>query len=176
VLTGQHVVALDFVPRAPAAAFDPAADPPTLPTVASTGDVQQQVADIVKRLERVKFDEIGAQLQTLLTSARKSSDTLQQTLASANATIERLTPEAQQALVEVRKALVSAQSALASLDRNVAQPDAPLQRNANQTLVELQRAARALRVLGEYLQQHPEALLRGKTPDAEPTRTTEPAR
>jgi paraquat-inducible protein B len=175
VLTGQHVVALDFVPRAGPGAFDPAASPPTLPTVESTGDVQQQVADIVKRLERVKFDEIGAQLQELLTSARRSSDTLQQTLANANTMIDRLTPEAQQALAEVRKALVSAQSALASLDRNVAQPDAPLQRNANQTLVELQRAARALRVLGEYLQQHPESLLRGKKVDADPTRT-EPAR
>jgi paraquat-inducible protein B len=177
LLTGQQVVALDFAPRAPRVAVDVAERPLALPTLPDGGgEVQQQVADIVKRLDRVKFDEIGAELQALLQSARRSSDSLQQTLANANATIDRLTPEAQQALVEVRKALASAESALTSLDRNVAQPDAPLQRNANQTLVELQRAARALRVLGEYLQLHPESLLRGKKADADPARTPEPAR
>ena len=48
------------------------------------------------------------------------------------------------------------------LDRNVMQGDAPLQRNFNQALAEMQRAAQALRVLSDYLQLHPESLLRGK--------------
>ena len=47
----------------------------------------------------------------------------------------------------------------------MARPDAPLQQGAAQTLAELQRAAQALRVLADYLQQHPESLLRGKRAD-----------
>ena len=45
-------------------------------------------------------------------------------------------------------------------------PNAPVQRNLEDTLLELQRTSRALRVLSDYLQQHPEALLRGKPADA----------
>ena len=65
----------------------------------------------------------------------------------------------------MRQTLAAAQAALAGIERNIARPDAPLQRNANQALVELQRSAQALRVLGDYLQRHPEALLRGTPAD-----------
>lgn len=178
LLTGQLYVALDFVPQAPKATVaDADGRPLTLPTApGGLQDMQQQIAEIVKKLGQVKFDEIGADLQALLKSARGSSDTLQKTLANANATIDRLTPEAQAALAQVRQTLKSAQSTLDNLDRNVARGDAPLQRNAAQTLTELQRAARALRVLSDYLQQHPESLLRGKPPDPDPGRPAEPAR
>jgi len=40
-----------------------------------------------------------------------------------------------------------------------------VQRNIEDTLAELQRTSRALRVLADYLQQHPESLLRGKPAD-----------
>ena len=178
LLTGQLYVALDFVPQAPKAAVsDGDGRPLTLPTApGGLQDVQQEIAEIVKRLGKVKFDEIGTDLQALLKSARGSSDTLQKTLANANAMIDRLTPEAQAALAQVRRTLQSAQATLDNLDRNVARGDAPLQRNAAQTLTELQRAARALRVLSDYLQQHPESLLRGKPPDPDPGRSAEPAR
>jgi paraquat-inducible protein B len=106
----------------------------------------------------VRFDEIGAGLQ--------------QTLHSANAAIQQLTPEAQRALADVQRTLQqaertlgTAQQSLQNFDRNVTADDAPLQRNAQQTMDELQRAARALRVLADYLQRHPESLLRGKPGD-----------
>lgn len=67
----------------------------------------------------------------------------------------------------------SLQVTLDGVDRNISQPDAPLQRDASRTLGELQRAARALRVLGDYLQQHPETLLRGKPADADLGPTSE---
>jgi paraquat-inducible protein B len=40
-----------------------------------------------------------------------------------------------------------------------------MQRNLEGTLAEFQRAAQSLRVLSDYLQRHPEALLRGKPAD-----------
>ncbi len=65
-----------------------------------------------------------------------------------------------------RRTLSSAQKSLENLDRNVTDPNAPVQRNLEETLLELQRTSRALRVLSDYLQQHPESLLRGKPADA----------
>jgi paraquat-inducible protein B len=61
--------------------------------------------------------------------------------------------------------LGNADRSLQQLDRNLTGDDANLQRNANQTLDELQRTARALRALADYLQRHPESLLRGKPAD-----------
>ncbi|MBL8540661.1 MAG: hypothetical protein JNK68_09855 [Betaproteobacteria bacterium] len=40
--------------------------------------------------------------------------------------------------------------------------DAPVQQELRDMLQELTRAARSLRVLTDYLEQHPEALIRGK--------------
>jgi len=162
LLTGQLYVALDFVARAKKAEFDTTAAVPTLPSVPGTlADVQPQLAEIVASIGKVRFGEIGASLQATLANANTASATLTETLASARQAIERLSPEAQQALGDVRETLASAQSTLEGLEQNLAQPDAPLQRNANEALEELRRAARSLRVLTDYLQQHPESLLRG---------------
>ncbi|MES2100630.1 MAG: MlaD family protein [Pseudomonadota bacterium] len=177
LLTGQLYVALDFIPKAPTATLDARADPPTIPTVrGALSDLQPQLADIVARLSKVKFDEIGSDLQVTLRNASAASDGLQETLASATEAIRRLTPEAQGALAEVQKTLASTQATLANLDRNVTHGDAPLQRNLTQALAEMQRAAQALRVLSDYLQLHPESLLRGKPADADPSKPAEGGR
>jgi paraquat-inducible protein B len=54
---------------------------------------------------------------------------------------------------------------LASADRVLASDSPPLA-DAREAMREIARAARAFRLLGEYLEQHPEALIRGKTEDA----------
>jgi paraquat-inducible protein B len=99
----------------------------------------------------VPFDEIGRDLQS--------------TLGQARTAIARLTPEAQKALAEVQRTLGSVQESLNRIDRNLIDESAPLQRNVEQTMIELQRAAQSLRVLGDYLQRHPESILRGKAAD-----------
>lgn len=159
LLTGQLYVALDFAPKGdhPTPKItDGALDLPTIPGTLS--EVQPQIADIVARLSKVPFDEIGRGLTTTLGSVNE-------TLASATKAIGQLTPQAQQSLAEVQRTLQSAQRSLEGLDRNLVDPNAPVQRGLDDTLRELQRAARSLRVLADYLQLHPESLLRGKPAD-----------
>jgi len=171
LLTGQLYVALDFAsgsPRAGASASaarsagaaraagsagasaDGAVRMPTAPGTLS--ELQPQIAEIVQKMSKIPFDEIGRDLRSTLSGASKA--------------IGQLTPDAQKALAEVSRTLARAQTSLDNLDRNVTDPNAPVQRNLEDTLVELQRASRALRVLSDYLQQHPESLLRGKPADA----------
>ena len=152
LLTGQLYVAFDFIGKEPArAALNDGTL--TVPTARGTlSEIQPQIAEIVEKVSKIPFDEIGKDLRS--------------TLASANAAIGRLTPEAQTALSEVQKTLTRAQASLDNLDRNVTDPGAPVQQNLQDTLLELQRTARALRVLADYLQQHPESILRGKPADA----------
>ena len=152
LLTGQLFVALDFLPGPPATATVAADGTVRLPTSPGTlSELQPQIAEIVHKISKIPFDDIGRDLRT--------------TLSSASNAINRLTPEAQQALADVQRTLARAQSSLDSLDRNVIDANAPVQRNLEETLQELQRTSRALRVLSDYLQQHPESLLRGKPAD-----------
>ena len=177
LLTGQLYIALDFIAKASKATLDARAEPPTIPTVHGTlSDLQPQLAEIVARLGKVRFDEIGSSLQDTLRSAGAAGNGLQETLNSANTAIRQLTPEARNSLADVQKTLASVQGTLSNMDRNVVQDDSMLQRNFNQTLVEMQRAAQALRVLSDYLQRHPESLLRGKPADADPTKPSEGGR
>jgi len=153
LLTGQLYVALDFIPGPPRTASigdDGAVRMPTAPGTLS--ELQPQIAEIVQKVSKIPFDDIGRDLRT--------------TLRSANAAISQLTPDAQKALADVGRTLNSAQKMLDNLDRNVTDPSSPVQRNLEDTLQELQRTARALRLLSDYLQQHPESLLRGKPADA----------
>jgi paraquat-inducible protein B len=154
LLTGQLYVALDFIPGGPprhgSLTPEGMVRMPTAPGTLS--ELQPQIAEIVQKVSKIPFDEIGRDLRT--------------TLSRASAAIGQLTPDAQKALAEVQRTLARAQASLENLDRNVTDPNAPVQRNLEDTLLELQRTSRALRVLSDYLQQHPEALLRGKPADA----------
>ncbi|TPG10587.1 MCE family protein [Rhodanobacter glycinis] len=151
LLTGQLYVALDFVPHAPKVAFDPTAKPLTIPTVAGSFDkLQEQLAEIVDKINKIPFDSIGRNLD--------------QTLAGLSATLKQVNGETLPAfkgtLQDVQKTMGTANDALSG--------DSPLQQNLGATLEQVQRMARSLRVLTDYLGGHPEALIRGRRPDAKP--------
>lgn len=152
LLTGSMYIALEFMPRTAAASLDTSTELPAIPTVPGTlSDVQPQLAEIVAKINKVPFDDIGRNLHDTLTQARQA--------------IAQLKPEAQASLAEVRRTLQAVQETLAHADRQLLDPSAPIQRNAEQTLQDLQRASQSLRTLTDYLQRHPESLLRGKPDD-----------
>jgi paraquat-inducible protein B len=69
------------------------------------------------------------------------------------------------AIAELDRTLVSARGTLDSANKLI-QPDSVLDTELATTLQEVSRAARSLRVLADYLERHPEALIRGKTGEA----------
>jgi len=121
-------------------------------------------------MSKVPFEQIGNNLASTLGQANAAIAQLtpeaRKALSEASAAIAQLTPEAQKTLAEVERTLNRAQASLDSLDRNLTSPNAPLQRNVEETMEELHRAAQSLRILSDYLQLHPESLLRGKPGDA----------
>jgi paraquat-inducible protein B len=152
VLTGQLYITLDFMKQPPPAQYDPQADPMQLPTApGSLEQLQEQLQSIVHKLDEIPFGEIGKNLNGTLKSANSLLQELDHDLA----------PQA-------KDTLRAAQQALQSLDQSVASPDAPLQQDAHRTLEELSRTAASFRALADYLDQHPEALIRGKSSTGEP--------
>jgi paraquat-inducible protein B len=156
LVTNQLYIALDFFPQAPKAKVDWTRTPPELPTLAgSLQELTVTIGNIAKKLEKVPFDQIG--------------NNLNDTLRSANALLDQLdretVPELKGTLQEARKALNEVGKAAGSVQQ-MAAPDAPLQQNLGGTLEEVSRAAASFRALADYLERHPEALLRGKKKDA----------
>lgn len=151
LLTGQLYVALDFMPNAPKVAFDVAARPIVIPTVNGSFDqLQEQVANIVNKIDKIPLDSIGHNLDMSLAELNK-------TLQQVNG---HVLPEATQTLHQAQQTFSAAQGALAD--------DGSLQQNLGMTLQEVQRTARSLRILTDLLGRHPESLLRGLPSDPPP--------
>ena len=90
------------------------------------------------------MEQIGANLNSVLVELRTLSHSINVELVPSLAAT-----------------LGSAERALASADSLIA-PDAEASRELRRLLLELADAAQAIRLLAEQLEQHPEALIRGK--------------
>ena len=152
LLTGQLYVAVDFFPHAPKAQIDWERNPPALPTIPSAlQEIQESLVSIVQKIDKMPLDQIGIDL-------RQSIGTLTRTLNSADKLVKgfdaEITPAAKATLENARKTFQKADRALAA--------DSPLMYETQELLRELNKTAESLRELTDYLERHPEALIRGK--------------
>jgi len=75
--------------------------------------------------------------------------------------IDRIGTNMDKTLEGLQLTVAQTQKTLAALEKTVS-TDSPLQQELQQTLEELSGAARSLRLLADYLERNPEAILRGK--------------
>jgi paraquat-inducible protein B len=161
LITGQMFVAFDFFPSAPKVKIDWSRDVPELPVVPSTvSDIEAKVTGIIAKLDKLPYEAIGADLT-------KALATLSQTLEDASKAVNRIdadvTPGLKSTLEGLRGTISAVDRTLSSADATLVGKDAPAQQDLRDALQEIARAARSLRVLTDFLERHPEALLRGKT-------------
>jgi paraquat-inducible protein B len=144
LLTGAIYVAFDFFPGAAPATVDWSHNPPQLPTIPGQLEaVEASVAEIIKKVNQMPLQQIGNNLDKTLSD-------LDLTLVSARGTLDR-----------ANGTLDHASGTLNNASQIIGPNSAQLQQ-VDSTLQEVSRAARSLRVLADYLERHPEALLRGK--------------
>ncbi|NVM76319.1 paraquat-inducible protein B [Duganella sp. SG902] len=145
LLTGQLYVALDFFPNAAPAKVDLSAEVPEVPTVPNSLDeLQTQISSIARKLDKVPFDEIGRNLRDTL----KSADVLMKQLDA------QVVPEMKGTLAAARKTFNEADQLL--------QKDSPVQSDLREALQQLTQTLQSLNALSDYLERHPESLIRGK--------------
>jgi paraquat-inducible protein B len=129
--------------------------PPIFPTATGALDeIQDSIGSIAKKLDKVPFDQISSRLLTTMASldqALKSTDHLMRQVDDS------IAPQVNATLKEAQGALKNAKETLAQ--------DAPLQTDLSATLLQLSRAAKSLSALADYLERHPESLIRGKPGD-----------
>jgi paraquat-inducible protein B len=147
LLTGKLYIALDFLPASPRAAFDASLRPLELPTVNGTfQQLEAGVGRLVKKINDLPLEQIAADLHTDLND-------LHETLSALRS---QVLPNAVDTLSALHRTLDSA-------DRTL-DLESPLQRGRAETLLDSRSTLQAVRELADYLDRHPDALLRGRRP------------
>jgi paraquat-inducible protein B len=156
LLTGELYVAFEYVPNAPKAKVDWSRDPLELP-VDSGGlaSIEAKLDSILTKIDNMPLESIGVGVKNAIAS-------LNQTLKQTDAMLARIDAEW---VPEGTKTMDALHQAIADADRSLLNQDAPASQDLHNTLQELTGAARAVRVFVDYLQRHPEMLIRGKKED-----------
>jgi paraquat-inducible protein B len=153
LLTGKLYIALDFLPASPRAAFDASVRPLELPTVNGTfQELEASIGQLVKKVNNLPLEQVAADLHMDL-------EDLHGTLGEFHT---RVLPNA----VDTLSAL---QSTLDSANRTL-DVESPLQRGLTDTLSESRSTLQAVRELADYIDRHPDAVLRGRRPQKMPQR------
>jgi len=168
LLTGKQVIAMDFFPDAPPAVItveDGVAVFPTVP--APMEEITTKFMNILQKIDGLPIEQIGKDLGDTIKGAKQIAESpeILEAIKNLNATLEEtrllvsdlrttVTPEINAVLEEARQSLANAEQMLNA--------DAPLQVKMNTALEEIGGAARSMRLLMDYLERHPESLLKGK--------------
>jgi paraquat-inducible protein B len=152
LLTGQQIIDLGFYPDAKKVKMTFVDGYPVVPTIGGSLDqIQESVARITSRLEKVPFEQIGNELNEALKEAKV---TLKQAGEFAGKLNNETAPQLKATLDELQKTLVELQGMVGK--------DSALNYNTKKTFDELNLTLRALRDLTETLDKKPESLLFGK--------------
>lgn len=172
ILTGQKYIALDFYPKAAKVKLASSKEINEIPTIPGSFDeLQGNLETIAEKLSAVPFDQIGQEMQATLKTMHK---TLADADQLANSLNNDVVPEMKNAMIDVQNTLDNADRTLISANKafnhaeTTLSEDSAIQQDLRKTLQALSRAATSLKVLTDYLEQHPESILRGKQADALP--------
>jgi paraquat-inducible protein B len=161
LLTGELFVAFEYFPNAPKAKIDWTRDPMELPVVpGGLANIESKLSSILTKVDNMPLDAIGVDVKNAL-------ETLNTTLKDADTLVNRVdaqwVPEGTKTMEELRRAIGDADRVLKNTDATFFGKDAPAPQDLRDALQELTRSARSVRVLVDYLERHPEMLIRGKT-------------
>ncbi|MDB6090327.1 MAG: hypothetical protein JWN85_3111 [Gammaproteobacteria bacterium] len=154
-VTGQKLIALDMAPNAPPARIAHGGEAVEFPTVAS-GDlteIMQSLRGVLKNLDRATS---GPQLGHALQS-------LDQTLTRLDTMTRDVEPDIKSLVKSLRDTADAATGTLTAVQGMMGNnSNTPTDTDLPKLMRELTDAARSVRVLADYLDRHPESLLRGR--------------
>jgi paraquat-inducible protein B len=168
IVTGQKLLALDYFPDAPPATITREGRYEVVPAVpAPTQELISDLSRMARNLSKVPFDQIGQDLGATASGLNNivNSAELEATLDNLAATLEQSSMLLATVNSDMAPGLTSAveqvEGTVASL-RTMVDANSGTQREVTRLLVELTDATRSIKALTDYLERHPEALIRGK--------------
>ena len=156
LLTGMKIVGLEMVPGVSRAQLEHEGDLVRMPSTAS-GDftaVLQNLQNVLKNIDRATSGpELGHALQSL-----------DDTLTRLDKVTQEVEPDIRSLIKSLRDTADSAQTAINTV-QGLMGTTAPNGTDMPRLMRELSETARSVRGLADYLDRHPEALLRGRKGD-----------
>ena len=178
LLTGELVVDLDFYPDAPPAEFRIEDGLPVIPSVpAQLETITSSLSSLLTKVSNLPLEELLQELRRTIADVDGllKDPRVTATLAAMQSAAERLASIADTVGAEVGPTAAALRRAADKADAAVAEaramfrqaratldPDSPAYRAVLQMAQETARAARAVRLLAEYLERNPQALIRGR--------------
>ncbi len=162
LLTGKLYVELDIFPKAEPFKIDWSVDTPELPTIHGTlGAIKTNLASILHKADSMmtqinelsyklnhniepQVEDTLIQINSMMVQVRELSNKLN----------HKVTPELSSTLKSTEKTLYSM--------RKLLNNNSPLQQDLHITLQEFTKMATSIKRLTDYLERHPESLLKGK--------------
>jgi paraquat-inducible protein B len=179
-ITGQKDISLQYVPGAAPAQLGHEGDALLIPSQGGGLDnIEASLSDITAKLDKIPFDEIGRDLADTLKSVDRtvSGPDVQNSLHRLSETmddVQQLVRKANAGMTPVLKKLPrisdDLQQAVAHANALLGQEgyggNSDFQRNMERLLDQVNNTARSIRLLADFLDRHPEALLVGRTAHA----------
>lgn len=179
LITGQQVVALDFVPNAPSATVTMAGEYFVLATTDSGGfaSLQASATELLSKVNNIPFAQIGKNLDGTLQAVNNITNgpELQQALTdlsgaikSVDSVVQHLDSDMTPALQRLPAIAADAQKTMANTNRLVISLDngygdnSKFNRDLERLLLQTNDALRSIRSLADLLAPHPEALIKGR--------------
>jgi paraquat-inducible protein B len=155
LVTGQLLIDLDFHPESKIlASNDHHSDYPEFPTTASSFEEFTHSAQaIMDKLAKLPLDKLTVEMNKTLSSLQDTSKAATGMLITANGTLVA----AKETLGNASGTIKSAQGVLGNLE-----PGSTGYYEFHKMLQEFTQAASSMKQLTDYLEQHPESLIRGK--------------
>jgi paraquat-inducible protein B len=175
LLTGQQVVALDFVRDAPPATVTMDGSDFVLPTTEGGGvaGLEASATVLLDKVSTIPFKQIGDSIDGILRSVndvangpqmRKALTDLSSTISDTKGLVEHLDPALQQLpaiATGLQKTMASVNKLVLSLDNGYGD-NTQFNREVGRLLVQVSDATRSFRSLADLLARHPEALIKGR--------------
>jgi paraquat-inducible protein B len=158
-ITGQQVISLDMLPETPAAQIERVGSQLRIPTAASldVAQILQSVHSVLKHIDRATA---GPELSHAIKE-------LDRTMNHLDLITGELEPQIKPLIASLRQSAEAAQRTLQQAG-NVLGSNAPQGTDLPRLMQELTDAARSIKALADYLDRHPEALIRGKKKEEAP--------
>ena len=158
-ITGQQIVSLDMVPDAAPARIERVESQLQIPSAPAV-DITQILESVHKILSHIDRATAGPELSHAVRE-------LDRTLTHLDEITGTLQPQIEPLIKSLRQSAEAAQRTLEQAS-NVLGSNAPQGADLPRVMQELTDAARSVKALADYLDRHPEALIRGKKKEPEP--------
>lgn len=171
-LVGPRKVTLDFVAEASGATITAGNGMPVIPSVAPSDidAIASRADQVIKKINGLPIKETGEQIHSIaarvnaLSSSPQIKDSLthiDRAVTQIDRTLQQVSPQIGPLVAQLRETASAADQAVAAANHTLG-GDVTSQNDLPAALRELTDTARSIRALADYLDRHPEALVRGR--------------